>query len=80
MAEIPDGGILPDGEFEIAATGGQYEGAVNRGSPDRIAVNDALDVVQHRVTMIASFRELCIFVGSQHDRVRTIDADKTQLG
>ena len=41
MAEITDGYIRSEAELEITATTAQYKRAMNRRSPNDIAVNDA---------------------------------------
>src|ERR1700684_3726612 len=58
VREITDGDILPEVEFEIATSRGQDKGTLNGWSPDDVAVDNALDVFQDRVAVIAGFREL----------------------
>jgi hypothetical protein len=46
MAEVADRYILPNAEFEIAASRGQNESTFDHRRPDNVAVNDALNVLQ----------------------------------
>jgi len=72
MAEIADRNILPDVEFEVAASRRQHECTFDRRSPDEVAVNDALDVLEDGISMIAGFGERCVLIGSEQNRVRPI--------
>jgi hypothetical protein len=57
MAEVADRNILPDVEFEVAASRSQNERTFDRRRPDKVAVNDALDVLQDRISVIAGLGE-----------------------
>ena len=55
MAEVADRNILPDVEFEVAASRSQDERTFDRRRPDQITVDDALNVFQDGVSVIADF-------------------------
>src|SRR5580658_9414730 len=65
VTQITDRNILPKVQFEIAASRRQDKRALDGWSPDDVAVDNALDVFQHGVAVIAGFRELCISFGSK---------------
>ena len=77
MAEIADRNILSDVELEIAASRRQDERTFNRRRPDEVAVNDALDVFEDGISVIAGFGECRILIGSKQNRVGAVDADET---
>ena len=79
MGEVADGDILADVELEVAAARGDDEGAFDGRRPDEIAVNDALDVFEYGIAVIAGFGEGGVFIGSEQDRVGAVDADEAQL-
>jgi hypothetical protein len=45
----------------------------------RSPINSAFDVLQHWIFVITGLRELRIFVGSEYDRVWSVDTDEAQL-
>src|ERR1700733_7951607 len=65
VREVADREILSNAEFEIAASGGQHKCALDGRSPDEVAVDNALDVLQDWIAVIAGFRELGIGFGSK---------------
>ncbi len=65
VAEIADGDVLPYIELEIASSCGQHKRALYGGSPNNIAVDNALDVFQDGISVITGFRELRISFGSK---------------
>ena len=79
MAEVADRNVLPDVELKIAASRGQNERTFDRRRPDNVAVNDALDVLQDRISVIAGLCERRILTGSEQNRVRPIYTHKAQL-
>jgi len=66
-------------QIEIAATSGQHESAGNGGRPDDLIFNQPLDVLQHRVSLVAGLGECGVGVGTEQHRVGAIDPDETQL-
>ncbi|MBB5319086.1 hypothetical protein HDF09_003785 [Edaphobacter lichenicola] len=72
MTEIADRDILSDVELEVAAACGQHKGALYGWRPDNIAVDEAFDVFENGMPLIAGLRELCIGVGSKQDGVGTV--------
>src|ERR1700722_11659278 len=78
VAEIADGNILADVQIEIAATGGQHEGAGNGGRPDDLIFDQTLDVLEHRVSVIAGFGERGVGVGAEQHGVGAVDTDEAQ--
>jgi hypothetical protein len=76
VAEITDGDVLADVKVEIAATGGQHESTANSGGPDDLIVDKPLDVLQHRVPVVAGLGECGVGVGAEQHRVRAVDTDE----
>ena len=79
VVEVADGDVLADVQVEITATGGQYESAGNGRGPDDLIFDQALDVVQHRVSVVTGFGERGVGVGAEQHSIRTVDTDETQL-
>src|SRR6202051_1745421 len=79
VVEVPDGDVLADVEVEITATGGQYESAGNGRGPDDLIFDQALDVLQHRVSVVAGLSATGGAVGAEKDRGGAVDPDETQL-
>ena len=79
VAQIADRDVLAEMQVEVAAAGRQHERAGNRGSPDDLVVDQPLDVLDHRIAVIAGLAQRGIGVGAQHHRVRTVDAGEPQL-
>ena len=73
MAQIADGNILSDVEREIAASRGQHKGASDGRSPDDIAIDNTLDVLQDRIPVVTGLRKFGILIGSKHDEVGAVD-------
>ena len=65
VAEIADGGILADVQFEVAAARGQHKSAGNRRRPDDLFVDEALDVLQHRISMVAGLSQCGVRISSE---------------
>ena len=72
MAEVADRNVLPDVQLKIAASCSQNEGTFDCRRPDNVAVNDALDVLQDGISMIAGLGEQRILLGSEQNRVGPI--------
>src|SRR6267378_3141368 len=79
MAEITDGDVLSDVKVEIAATSRQHESASDGGRPYDLIVDQPLDVLQDRVSVISGLGECGVSVGTEQHRVGAVDADETQL-
>ena len=73
VAEITYGDILTDVKVEIAATGGQHKSTGNRGRPDDLIVDKPLDVLQHRVPVVAGLGECGVGVDTEQHRVGRLD-------
>src|SRR5271157_1884034 len=78
VAEVTDGEVLADVKVEIASTGGQHESTGNSGRPDDLIVDKALDMLQHRVPVVADLGECGVGVGAEQHRVGAVDTDETQ--
>ena len=52
---IADRDVLADMQIEVAAAGGQDKSARNRRCPDDFPVDQTLDMLEHRIAMIAGF-------------------------
>ena len=76
MAEVADRNVLPDVELKIAASRRQDKSTFDCRRPDKVAVNDALDVLQDGVSVIAGLGERRILTGSEQNRVRPIHTHK----
>ena len=79
MAEVTDRNVLSDIELEVTASRGEQEGAGDGWSPDDIAIDNPLDVLQHWIPMVADLCKLCIFIGPQQNGIRPIHPDQPQL-
>src|SRR5271170_1116708 len=66
-------------QLEIAATRGHYKSSLYSRRPNDFIVDQALDVLQHRITVIAGFGECSIGLGSKQNSVRAVDANQPQL-
>jgi hypothetical protein len=53
MTEVADRNVLSDVQFEVAASGGKDERTFNGGRPYKVAVNNAFDVLEDGIAMIA---------------------------
>src|ERR1700683_5740413 len=73
VAQIADGGVLADVKIEVASAGCDHEGPVNGGSPNDFAFDEALDVFENRIAVIAGFGKLGISVGAEQDGIGAID-------
>jgi hypothetical protein len=65
VAEIADGSILADVQFEVTAARGQHKSAGNRRRPDDLFIDEALDMFQHRISMIAGLSQCGISIGPE---------------
>src|SRR5579862_3298863 len=79
MAQVADGSVLANLKIKVAAARGDHERTVNGGRPDDFSFNESLDMVKHRISIVAGFGELGIRVGAEQNAIRPIDADKPQL-
>jgi len=62
VAEVADGSVLADVQFEVAATGGQNDGARDAGRPDDLVVDQPLDVLEDGIAVITGLGQLSIGV------------------
>src|SRR5207247_5530608 len=53
VVEVSDGDILADVQIEVAATGREDKGSGDGRRPNDLALEKALDVAQHRVSVVA---------------------------
>ena len=51
VAQVADGDVLADVQAEVAAAGREHERARDGGSPDDLAVDQPLDMLQHRIAV-----------------------------
>ena len=58
---------------------GHYKSSVYSRRPNDFIVDQPLDVLQHRISVMAGFSECGIGLGSKQDSIRAIDADEPQL-
>src|SRR6516164_1174234 len=79
MAQITDRYVLADIQGKVTAAGSEHECASNRRSPDEFAINKALNVLQYWITIVGSLTQCRVGIGTQQHRIRTVDADETQL-
>ena len=79
MAGIADGDILADVQLEIAAARGQDKGARDGRGPDDLAADETVDMLQHRVAVIAGFGERRVRISAEQNGLGTIYADAAQL-
>jgi hypothetical protein len=79
VTEVADGNILPNVQFEIAASRREHKGAANRLGQHNVAVDDSLYMFQDRVTIIAGFCKPRIFDCSQQDGIRSTDTRETEF-
>lgn len=79
VTQIADGRILADVEIEVATPSRGHKGAVNGGCPDDFAFEEALDVFENRVAIIAGFGKFGISVGAQQNGIRAVDPNQSQL-
>ena len=79
MTRISNGDVLTDVEVEIAAPGGNHKCALDGRRPDDFVIDEPLDVLEDRVALVAGLRQRGVCIGTEQDRVRTVDAGKTQL-
>ncbi len=71
MAEIADGNVLTDMQFKISTAGREHKPAFDGRCPDDPAVNNALNMVEDRITIIASAARGSISFRPQDKGVRT---------
>ena len=79
VIQVADGSVLADVKIEVAAAGSDDEGAVNGGCPDNFSFDQAFDVFEDRIAVIAGFGEFGISVGAEQNGIGAIDADQSQL-
>src|ERR1700720_237842 len=79
MAQIADGYVLADVKAEVTAAGGQHECARDRWGPDDLAVHQALDMFQHRLSMVPRLAEPGIVVGAKQKGIGPFDDGETEL-
>jgi hypothetical protein len=57
VIEIANGDILAKMQGEIAAASGEHERAGDGGRPENLIVDEPLDVLKHRVSVVARLGE-----------------------
>lgn len=67
VIEVANRGVLAEMEIQIAASGSENEGAVNRGCPDDSVFDQAFDVFEHRVAVIRCLRKLGVCIGAKQN-------------
>src|SRR5215469_10336929 len=78
VTRVADGGVLAEVKIEVAAASGHDEGTVDGGRPNDSAFDEAVDVFEDRMAVIAGFGEFGISIRAEHNGIGTIDTDKTQ--
>lgn len=79
VTQIADGGVLAEMKIEIASSIGHDEGTVDGGCPNDFAFDEAFDVFEDRIAVIAGFGKFGISVRAEQNGIGTIDTDQTQL-
>src|SRR5215813_8915733 len=79
VAQITDRGIYADVQFEVAAASGEDECAFDRRRPYDLLTYQALNMLNHRISVIAGFAQCRVSVGTQDDIVRTVYANQPKL-
>src|SRR5262252_4227204 len=79
VTQVADGNFLADLKIQVAAARSDNEGAVNRGRPDYFAVDQAFDVFEDRIAVIAGLCEFGISLGTEKNRIWAIHTDQAQL-
>ena len=79
MGEITDRYILPDAQLKIPAAGGKHEPAFDSRRPDDLFANDAPDMIEHRVTFVASAAGRRVLLRAEHKRIRPVNTGQPQL-
>src|SRR5258708_37725302 len=78
-AGIANRNVLADVQVEVAATGSKDKGSCDRRGPDNFLADQALDVLNYRISVIAGLAYCCIGFRSQDYRIGTVDPDQAQL-
>jgi hypothetical protein len=78
VAEIADRQILSEIEFEIAAPRCQDDAAHDARRPDDIAVHQTIDVLEHRIALLAAAADRGERIIAQHQSIRPLDPGKAQ--
>jgi EmrB/QacA subfamily drug resistance transporter len=79
VREVADRQVLPEVQAEVATPGREHDRAADRGRPDDVAGQQALDVLDDRVPVVAGLADLGIGVGAQQHRIRAVHARHPQL-
>lgn len=79
VREVPDRQVLAEVQAEVAAPGRQHDRAADRGRPDDLAGQQALDVLDDRVPVVAGLADLGVGVGAQQHRIRAVHPRHPQL-
>src|SRR5215469_8498925 len=66
-------------KIQVAAAGRDNEGAVNGGRPDEFAFDQAFDVFEDGIAIVAGFGEFGVSAGAEENGIRAVDTDKAQL-
>lgn len=70
VTRVADGDVLPEVKIEVAAASGDDESAVDGGSPDNFAFDQAFHVLENRIPVITRLGKFGISIGAEQDRVR----------
>jgi hypothetical protein len=79
VTRVADGDVLPEVKIEVAAASGDDESAVDSGSPDDFALDQAFHMLENRIPVITRLGKFGISIGAEQDRVRAVDTHETQL-
>ena len=78
-ALVADRQVLPEMQLEVAAARGEHAAAVERRRPDDVAADDALDVVDGGIAVVAALAQGGVGAGAQQYRVWPVHAGQAQL-
>ncbi len=78
VGEVADGDVLAEEELEVAAAGGEEEGAFQGGGPDDVAVEEAGQVVVDGVAVVAGLVDGGEGGRAEQQGVRAADAGQPQ--
>ena len=79
MAEITNGEVLTDIQFEVPTARGEHEPALNGRRPDDPAIHHTLDMMKDRIPIVASAGHGCVCARPKHKCIWSIAAREAQL-
>jgi hypothetical protein len=79
VAQVANGDVLADVQVKIAAASGDDEGAGDGGRKNNFIFDETLDVLEHRISVIACFSESGVGIGAEECGIGAVHADQTQL-